>query len=167
MRKRRFKTAVVLVSALGVLGFDWGASPLAQTPQNPPSQAEKPIDQEQIFQELLKKIAGQENKPAEEVFKNVQVLKGVPAGRLLRIMNLGYSRALGVNCAHCHVPGEWDKDDKAEKQVTREMIKMTGVINQNLKSVKSLKSQTPTVNCVTCHRGEKKPALNLQEQRRT
>ena len=33
---------------------------------------------------LEKKIAGQENEPAEKVFSNLQLLKGMPAGRLLR-----------------------------------------------------------------------------------
>jgi hypothetical protein len=33
---------------------------------------------------LKAKIAGSENKPAEEVFKNVKMFKGAPASRLLR-----------------------------------------------------------------------------------
>src|SRR5678815_841638 len=70
---------------------------------NRTTQEEKPFDQAQKLAELTKQIAGKENLPAEQVFKNIQILKGIPAGRLLRIMELGYSRSLGVNCTHCHV----------------------------------------------------------------
>jgi hypothetical protein len=114
--------------------------------------------------ELLKSIAGREEEPAEKVFKNVQVMKGVPAGRFLRIMQMGYARSLGVNCAHCHVPGQWESDEKPTKNVAREMILMTRAINDDhLKKIKNLRSATPAVNCTTCHRGETKPALNLPD----
>ncbi|HEX5708238.1 MAG TPA: c-type cytochrome [Pyrinomonadaceae bacterium] len=112
--------------------------------------------------ELQRMIAGREEQPAEQVFKNVQVMKGVPAGRFLRIMQMGYARSLGVNCAHCHVPGQWESDEKPTKGVAREMILMTRAINdEHLKKIKNLRSATPAVNCTTCHRGETKPALNL------
>ena len=128
------------------------------------TQEAKPFDQEAALAELRKRIAGQENKPAEEVFKNIQLLKGVPAGRLLRVMEMGYARALGVNCTHCHVAGEWEKEDRPTKQVAREMAAMVRVINdEQLKKIKNLKSTTPVVNCTTCHRGQVKPALNLPE----
>jgi hypothetical protein len=125
---------------------------------------EKPFDQALALAELRKRIAGQEEKPAEQVFKNIQLLKGVPAGRLLRIMEMGYSRSLGVNCTHCHVPGEWEKDDKPTKQIARDMAAMMATINtQHLKQIKNLRSENPTINCTTCHRGQTKPALNLPE----
>src|SRR5713226_1050827 len=78
---------------------------IAQTniTQNPSTQAEKPFDQQEKIAELMKQIAGKENQPAEQVFKNIQMFKGTPAGRLLRIMDIGYSRSLGVNCTHCHL----------------------------------------------------------------
>lgn len=89
-------------------------------------------------------------------------MKGMPALRFLRVMNLGYSRSLGVQCNHCHTIGEWDKDDKSDKQIAREMIKMTNTINSEyLKNIKNLKGPNSVVNCTTCHRGQKKPALNL------
>jgi hypothetical protein len=117
--------------------------------------------------ELQKMIAGREEQPAEQVFKNIQVMKGVPAGRFLRIMQLGYARSLGVNCAHCHVPGQWESDEKPTKGIAREMILMMRAINNDiLKKIKNLKSESPAVNCTTCHRGETKPALNLPEPQR-
>jgi hypothetical protein len=127
-------------------------------------QEEKRFDQAQKLAELRKQISGKENQPAEQVFKNIQILKGFPAARLLRVMELGYSRSLGVNCEHCHVVDQWEKDDKPTKPIAREMAKMVQTINNDLlKNIKNLKGPDPVVNCTTCHRGQTKPALNLPE----
>ncbi len=135
----------------------------AAPPASPTPQVEK-FDQAAALAELRKSIAGKEQAPAETVFKNIQLFKGVPAGRVLRIMELGYARSLGVDCTHCHVPGAWEKDDKPTKQVARDMAAMvTAINNQHLKQIKNLKSESPAVNCTTCHRGQTKPALNLPE----
>ena len=89
-------------------------------------------------------------------------MKGVPAGNLLKIMELGYSRSLGVDCTHCHTPDQWEKEDKAQKQIARDMSNMSKTINTELlKNIKNLRSPNPVVNCTTCHRGDIKPALNL------
>jgi hypothetical protein len=136
----------------------------AQNTQTPATQTDKPVDQAQALADLRKTIAGQENKPASEVFKNIQMqmFKGMPAGRLLTVMELGYAKSLGVNCTHCHVAGEWEKEDKPTKQITRDMAAMVVTINNDqLKKIKNLKSPEPTINCTTCHRGATKPALNL------
>ena len=123
-----------------------------------------PFDQAQVLADLRKSIAGKENEPAEKVFKNIQLLKGMPAARVLRVMELGYSKSLGVTCTHCHVPGDWEKDDKPTKQIARDMAGMVAAINtQHLKQIRNLKSENPLVNCTTCHRGQTKPALNLPE----
>ena len=125
-------------------------------------QEREAFDQNQKLADLAKRIAGQETKPASELFKNIQLLKAMPAGRLLKVMEFGYSKSLGVNCAHCHVVDQWEKDDKPTKQVAREMIKMAAAINNDyLKNIKNLKSENPIINCTTCHRGQIKPALNL------
>jgi hypothetical protein len=130
--------------------------------QTTPNQNDKPFDQAQALIDLRKAIAGQENKPAGEVFKNIQMLKAIPAGRLLKIMELGYAKSLGVNCTHCHVAGEWEKEDKPTKQIARDMAAMVAVINNDqLKKIKNLKGPDPIINCTTCHRGQTKPALNL------
>src|SRR6185436_14816702 len=55
---------------------------------------------------VLRSIAGHENEPAEQVFKNIKILQGIPAGRLVNIMNMGFGRSLGVSCGFCHVPGK-------------------------------------------------------------
>lgn len=140
-------------------------TPAAPTQTSAP-QASASFDQAKALSDLRARIAGQETKPAVEVFKNIQILKTVPAGRLLAVMEVGYSRSLGVDCTHCHLPGEWEKDDKATKGVAREMITMMRAINEeHLKKIKNLRSETPVVNCTTCHRGQTKPALNLPDAR--
>jgi len=104
--------------------------------------------------ELREKIAGHEKDPASQVFKNVQMFKNLEAGRLLGAMGF-YSRALGVSCKHCHVVDQWEKDDKPEKQIARDMGAMVMEINTNLlKKIKNLESPDPRVGCWTCHRGD-------------
>ena len=107
---------------------------------------------------VLRSIAGRENQPAESVFKNIKVLKGVPAGRLVNTMNMGFGRSLGVSCGFCHVPGKWDLDDKEEKNTARVMIAMVAAINRDyLAKVPVDSGPPPTANCFTCHRGMPRP----------
>ena len=108
---------------------------------------------------VLRSIAGRENMPAESVFKNIKILKGVPAGRLVNIMNMGFGRSLGVSCGFCHVPGKWDLDDKDEKNTARLMFAMVQTINRDFISKVPVDSggPTPVVNCMTCHRGMPRP----------
>ena len=120
------------------------------------------LERERYVAEVRKSIAGKETLPASQVFKNVKMLTEVPAGRLLAIMNIGYGKSLGVSCTHCHVAGEWDKEDKTQKQTARDMAKMAATINNDLlKNIPNLKGPDALVNCTTCHRGQVKPALNM------
>ena len=97
---------------------------------------------------------------SEQVFKNIQVLKGVPAGRIPLIMEKGFSDSLGVTCTFCHNPADWAAEPNHHMPIARQMWTMTQEINQRLlPAVKDLKNAQ--VNCTTCHRGQKKPALNL------
>lgn len=106
----------------------------------------------------LKRIAGRENVAAESVYKNVKLMKGMPAGRLLRVMNMGYSRALGVGCDFCHAKDDWASDDKAAKKVARDMMLMTRAINDTLlPRVHNPENERRVVNCSTCHRGQRNP----------
>ena len=129
--------------------------------QTPPQNVA--FNQQQALAALRKQIAGKEQEPADTVFKNITMFKNSPAGRVLAVMETGFSRSLGVDCTHCHVPGEWEKEDKPTKQIAREMMTMTGQINRELlKKIKNLKSENPVVNCTTCHRGQTKPALDIK-----
>ena len=119
------------------------------------------FNQTQALAKLREAIKGKEKEPAETVFKNIQTLKGVPAGRLLAIMEFGYARSLGVNCTHCHTPENWSSEDKNKKQITRDMALMQANINnQMLKNIKNI-GEKAVINCTTCHRGQVIPATNL------
>lgn len=133
------------------------------TPAAPPAaRAASGFDEEGALAALRAQIAGKEKLPARDVFENVQLMGEVPAGRLLAIMQMGYSRALGVSCDHCHVPDMWEVDDKDPKKTARDMIRMTRAINEEyLKKIATLQRENPAVNCTTCHRGQLKPALKL------
>ncbi len=163
---RKIATGVSLgLLLLGVVSFNSRAQ--APAPSSEP-QAESPESSKQSKQEkvaeIKKQIAGKENQSAETVFKNIQLFRGMAAGRLLMVMQIGFSNSLGVSCSHCHVAGEWEKEDKPQKQIARDMMKMVGTINNDLlKNIKNLKGPNSVVNCTTCHRGQVKPALNLEE----
>lgn len=100
--------------------------------------------------------------PAEQRYKNIQVLKGMPESQLQPAMN--FMRAsLGVSCAYCHVvsaDGKWafDKDDKETKKTARRMIQMTMDINKGNRDVFG----GATVTCYTCHKGSTEP-VNLPQ----
>ena len=112
-----------------------------------------------FVQRIMKQIAGHEKEPAENVFKNVQIMKTTPAGRFLLIMNQGYSRALGVTCTHCHVEQDFSSDEKRPKRAAREMAAMHRGINEQLAKMKDLEPnpQGHFINCSTCHRGAVDP----------
>lgn len=121
------------------------------------------FDQQQALEQLKEEIKGREDSPASEVFANVQLFENMAAGRLLRVMEMGFSKSLGVTCTHCHNPADWSSDEKIEKEIAREMWAMTQEINRELiPEVRSLGDRKASVNCTTCHRGDVKPALRLK-----
>lgn len=88
--------------------------------------------------------------PAEQVFKNIQILKGMPAPQVQPAMQF-IAASLGVRCDYCHVAQQFEKDDKDKKQVARRMIQMMNAINKdNFEGNRN-------VNCYTCHRGAARP----------
>lgn len=113
------------------------------------------------IQKVRESIKGKEGMPADSVFRNIKIFKGAPAGRLLAIMDVAYSQSLGVSCGHCHNTRDFSSEEKPEKQIAREMWALAAQTRDLLKNVKGLKSENPTINCTTCHRGQIKPALNL------
>ena len=118
-------------------------------------------DRAKYVSQVLETIKGKENIRADSVFKNIKILK-IPAGRLLKVMELGYSRSLGVSCAHCHNTADFSSEEKEQKEITRQMSAMANTINTELLSnIKGLKSSPAIINCTSCHRGNLKPALNL------
>src|ERR1700687_5943013 len=65
---------------------------------------------------------------AEEAFKNVQVLRGLPASEFIETMGF-FAVSLTANCTTCHgdaSAGSWEHyaDDTYLKQMTRKMVLM-------------------------------------------
>jgi Photosynthetic reaction centre cytochrome C subunit len=83
-------------------------------------------------------------------YKNVQLLKDVPASQFIDAMR-SFSFALGENCDFCHVQGNFAADDKPQKAMARKMITMTTNINQA-----NFNGQM-RVRCFTCHQGHQEP----------
>lgn len=87
---------------------------------------------------------------AEEQFKNIQVLKGIPADQLFPTMQF-ITASLGVECDFCHVQNAFEKDDKKTKQTARKMMEMMFALNKD-----NFEGRR-TVTCYSCHRGNPKP----------
>jgi hypothetical protein len=96
--------------------------------------------------------AQQQEKPVEQVQKNIQVLTGMPSSQLLPVMHF-MRTSLGVRCDYCHIAenNKYWMDDKPAKQTARRMLRMVFEIN------KTNFSGRPVVTCNTCHRGSTKP----------
>jgi len=89
-------------------------------------------------------------KTASQQFKNVQVLKDIPADQLIPGMQF-ITASLGVECEYCHVEHAMDKDDKKTKVTARKMMEMMITINaENFDGHR-------VVTCYTCHQGAAKP----------
>jgi hypothetical protein len=104
-------------------------------------------------------IKGKEHIAVDSVFANLKVLGGFPAENLVFAMN-AWSRGLGVSCGHCHNTNNFASDEINKKEIARQMVDMGNLISDKLKSIKGL-SAKPVVNCITCHRGELKPAFRM------
>jgi outer membrane lipoprotein-sorting protein len=101
---------------------------------------------------------------AEQVFKNVQVLKGIPVDEFMDTMGM-FSAALSLNCIDCHTAesvGTWEHfaDETPLKVTARRMVQMVNTINKE--SFKGVRS----VTCYTCHHGDLRPKIvpNLAAQ---
>jgi photosynthetic reaction center cytochrome c subunit len=102
--------------------------------------------------------ATQERPPlAEEVFKNVRVLRGIPVDEFMGTMGI-FSAALGFSCEDCHTGSDtgWDAyalDTSPKKATARRMIQMMGAINQGSFGGRQV------VTCYSCHRGSNRPKV--------
>ena len=91
-----------------------------------------------------------QDKPVEQTRKNIQVLKGLPESQLFLAMNF-VGDSLGVHCDYCHVKEAdkwvWEKDDKKNKLIGREMMRMVLELNR------TKFNGEPIITCYSCHRG--------------
>ena len=94
---------------------------------------------------------------AENVFKNIQVLKGIPADEFMDTMGM-FASSLLYDCTGCHVQEILiDRDAFATAtpriQRARQMVVMVNTINR------SFFGSQPRVTCFTCHRGSGSPEV--------
>jgi photosynthetic reaction center cytochrome c subunit len=94
------------------------------------------------------------SKLAEQQYKNIKVLTGIPADQVIPAMQF-ITASLGVDCEYCHVRNghemAFDKDDKKPKVTARKMIQMVAAINKgNFEGKRE-------VTCYSCHRGAADP----------
>src|SRR5438105_3804563 len=132
MRKLQIMPMAAVLGLACIIGIkqDKGQSPHAgSTPQTP---------------------SGGAPRLAEEQFKNIKVLKGIPAEELFPTMQF-ITASLGVECEFCHVKNAFEKDDKKPKQTARKMMEMMFAINKDNFDGRR------DVTCYSCHRGNAKP----------
>jgi photosynthetic reaction center cytochrome c subunit len=93
---------------------------------------------------------------AEQVFKNVRVLKGIPVDDFLQTMGI-MAAALQFDCADCHTGAGTNQVDWAadtpRKVMARAMVSMVATINKNNFGGRQM------VTCWTCHRNRDKPLV--------
>ena len=91
---------------------------------------------------------------SDQVFKNVQVLKGIPVDDFMGAMGF-MTAALGFDCADCHIGAGTVKVDWAadtpRKVTARKMILMMNSINRDNFPGQQM------VTCWSCHRGRDRP----------
>jgi photosynthetic reaction center cytochrome c subunit len=107
-----------------------------------------------------------EQKFPPDTFVNLQIFPNdTPPGVLITAMK-NFTRALGVRCQFCHVGEEglplekfdFVSDTKSQKQLTRQMMRMTAEINAQItKAIPDAAAQGQQVTCYTCHRGQQHP----------
>jgi hypothetical protein len=102
-------------------------------------------------------VAPAQQKPllAEQAFKNVRVLRGIPVKEFMDTMGF-FAASLSLNCSDCHSQASasnWANyaDDTPLKQATLRMILMVNTINR------ANFNGAPNVTCYTCHRGSQRP----------
>ena len=117
-----------------------------------------------IFPAASAQPAAQRPQVAEDVFKNIQVLRGIPVNEFMDTMGF-FSAALGLNCTGCHVAESLQDlnkfaEDVPRKRTARRMIAM--VQNMNKANFGGRRALT----CYTCHRGSQVPEVipSLMEQ---
>ena len=103
--------------------------------------------------------------------ENLQVLPKDWPGTRLRPVMMGFSRALGVRCSHCHTGEEgqplstydFASDENPNKERAREMLRMLGTVNDHLDKIEPSGDQRVNMWCHTCHRGRPRP-MTLGEE---
>ena len=99
-------------------------------------------------------------------FKNLKLLpKNISSKELSKIMVDDFADGLGVSCGFCHAENkdthkpDYASDEKPEKKIAREMMRMTGKINKRFFKIDhpAIGNATLAVTCSTCHKGSPFP----------
>ncbi|MBS1703721.1 MAG: c-type cytochrome [Armatimonadetes bacterium] len=93
---------------------------------------------------------GDGDKKAEDVYKNIKVLKGMPASQVIPSMKF-MCASLKVDCEYCHKEDDFASDAVEGKEAARHMIEMQNDIN-----AKNFRGRTQ-VTCNSCHNGSTHP----------
>jgi hypothetical protein len=102
----------------------------------------------------------------KEHYENLKVLpKNISSKVLQSIMTDDFEDGLGVTCGFCHAPAkdghglDFASDTKPEKEIARNMMRMTLGINKTYFKVKhpAIGDNLLTVTCNTCHHGQAFP----------
>jgi photosynthetic reaction center cytochrome c subunit len=92
---------------------------------------------------------------SDQVFKNVQVLKGIPVDDFMDTMGL-MSASVGYDCSECHIGAGTDKvnwaADNGPKIIARKMVTMVENINRDNFQGRQV------VTCWSCHHGRDRPS---------
>jgi len=137
----------------GMLLVAYAAPLLAARAQNPAANAGQSAPQspaDQTRRNSAPTTSEAQPKTAAQQFKNIQILKDVPADQLIPSMQF-ITASLGVDCEYCHVQRAFEKDDKKTKGYARHMMEMMFNINKE-----NFEGQR-WVTCYTCHQGSPKP----------
>jgi len=136
------RTRTILGAAVAVFVGSVGSMSIARLPAVASAQA-----------------GGQEQAPpmSETVFKNIQVLKGIPADEFMDTMGM-FASSLLFDCTGCHVQEILTNRDAfavstPRIQRARQMVVMVNTINRNFFGGQ------PRVTCFTCHRGADSPEV--------
>jgi len=144
MKLSRGTALCVAALAMFITAVVYGQAPPARQPppaaQVPPAQAAAPRPQ-----------------LAEEAFKNIRVLKGIPVKEFMNTMGF-FAASLAFNCTDCHggaSASDWANyaTDTPLKIRARQMITMVKAINDANFGGRQF------VTCYTCHRGSQKPKI--------
>jgi hypothetical protein len=110
--------------------------------------------------------------PADKpTYKNLKVLpKKINHDDLDKVMH-EWTSSLGVKCNFCHAPVkdnprkmDFASDEKPEKDIARNMFKMTARINKKFFHYsKSEQNPVPPISCITCHHGNPHPEGNKSD----
>jgi hypothetical protein len=157
------KLFVLLIPIIALL-VAW-QTPTPQQPNRPRppvvNQDSLNKERQRYVAEVLAEIKGKENMRADSVFLNIKLFKNISAEKMVKLMDEGWSKALGVGCNHCHNVNKWSDEAKEDKQLSRDMAAMTTKINKEmLQTMKGLDDKS-SINCVSCHHGRKHPAKRM------